>query len=407
MTNYKNISIKEFTYNLPDEKIAKYPLQKRDSSKLLILKNEEISETKFENIDHLLKSESLIIFNNTKVIQARLNFKKETGARIEVFCLEPHIPADYEQSFQAVNKVQWKCIIGNARKWKKDKIIAKFNLLDKEYQIQAEKIQSLSDAWIIEFTWNGSLSFSEIIENTGQTPIPPYLNRKAEESDKTRYQTIYSKHKGSVAAPTAGLHFTEEIITKFKQKNIKISELSLHVGAGTFKPVKAETIGEHEMHTEFFIINKQVIEDILKFKGKTTAVGTTSVRTLESIYWLGVKLLSGKYSEKEIYKITQWEAYELENTISLESALNAILEDLENKNLDFLEASTQIMIVPGYEFKIVNQLITNFHQPQSTLLLLISAFIGEDWKKVYQFALQNNFRFLSYGDSSLFEKAIK
>jgi len=404
MSEVKNISITDFTYDLPDEKIAKYPLNERDASKLLLFDKGRISEERFKNIGDFLEENSLIVFNNTKVIQARLNFKKESGARIEVFCLEPYFPADYEQSFQTREKVQWKCIVGNAKKWKIGKVSSEFQISGESFELQAEKIVQLADAWIIEFTWKSAHSFSEIMEASGQTPIPPYLNRQAEEQDKTRYQTVYSKHKGSVAAPTAGLHFTEQILSNLASRHIEIAEVSLHVGAGTFKPVKSETIGEHEMHSEHFTVTKEVIGKILHNKGKITAVGTTSVRTLESIYWIGVKIKLGDFSDEEIFKISQWEVYELTNTISLEESLNAILNFLNLKKTSFIDAITQIMIVPSYEFKTVNTLITNFHQPQSTLLLLISAFIGNNWKKVYEFALENNFRFLSYGDSSLLKR---
>ncbi len=401
MEDYKNILIENYTYNLPDFSIAKYPLAERDASKLLIFKNDSITENKFSNIDNFLISNSLIVFNNTKVIQARLNFEKKTGAKIEIFCLEPYFPSDYEQSFSAKHKVQWKCIVGNAKKWKSESVYKKFIFNGLEFVIQAEKIEQLPEAWIIEFTWNGDFSFAELIENNGFIPIPPYLNRESEELDTTRYQTIYSKHKGSVAAPTAGLHFTEKVLEKLISKNIKLAELSLHVGAGTFKPVKSEKIGEHEMHSEHFIVNKDVIKDILAHRGKIIAVGTTSVRTLESIYWIGVKILAQKFAETEVVKILQWDAYQLNKEVKIEDALAAVLGFMERKKIAFLEADTQIMIVPTYKFKIVNVLITNFHQPQSTLLLLISAFIGEKWKDVYNFALAKNFRFLSYGDSCL------
>ncbi len=402
MEEYKNILIENYSYNLQESSIAKYPLNERDASKLLVLKNDSFFEDKFLNIDNFLDNNSLIVFNNTKVIQARLNFEKETGAKIEIFCLEPHLPIDYQLSFQTKNSVQWKCIVGNAKKWKSGKVYKMFNINGLKYSISAEKIEKLTEAWIIEFNWNGNFTFAELIEYNGFIPIPPYLNRESEALDSTRYQTIYSKHKGSVAAPTAGLHFTEKVFFKLIQKNIKQAEISLHVGAGTFKPVKSEKIGEHEMHSEHFIVNTEVIENILAHTGKIIAVGTTSVRTLESIYWIGVKILSGKYTDYEILKIQQWDAYQLNNTVKIEEAFKAVLGLLEQNGQLFLEADTQIMIVPSYKFKVVNVLITNFHQPQSTLLLLISAFIGEKWKEIYNFALEKDFRFLSYGDSCLF-----
>jgi S-adenosylmethionine:tRNA ribosyltransferase-isomerase len=401
MNFYNQIYIKNYIYLLPDSKIAKYPLPERDSSKLLVFKDGNIWETLFSEIDNYLTNNSLIVFNTTKVIQARLLFEKESGAKIEIFCLEPFLPSDYEMSFQSKQKVQWKCIIGNAKKWKLGKISRYFKWQGNSYQIQATKLQQLPDAWIVELEWNGLFSFSEIIEINGLTPIPPYLNRESEELDKSRYQTIYSKHKGSVAAPTAGLHFTEKVFSKLKKKNINISEISLHVGAGTFKPVKTDSVSDHEMHTEHFIVNKDVIMNLLENTGKIIAVGTTSVRTLESVYWLGVKVLKNNKLQSKDLHLNQWEVYHLQAKIEAYEALRALYNYLELNDLDYIEATTQIMIVPGYKFKIVNVLITNFHQPQSTLLLLIAAFIGEKWKEVYNFAIENNFRFLSYGDSSL------
>ncbi len=401
MNFYNTIYIKDYTYLLPEDKIAKYPLPERDSSKLLVFKDGNISETLFSEIDNYLINNSLIVFNNTKVIQARLLFEKDSGAKIEIFCLEPFLPSDYEMSFQSKQKVQWKCIIGNAKKWKTGKVFKYFKWQGNSYQIQATKLQQLPDAWIVELEWNGLFSFSEIIEINGLTPIPPYLNRESEELDKSRYQTIYSKRKGSVAAPTAGLHFTEKIFSKLKKNNIKISEISLHVGAGTFKPVKTETISEHEMHTEHFIVSKNEIKNLIENAGKIIAVGTTSVRTLESIFWFGVKVLNNNKLIPSELHLNQWEVYHLETEIEAHDALKALVNYLEFNELEFFEAATQIMIVPGYKFKIVNVLITNFHQPQSTLLLLIAAFIGEKWKEVYNFALEKKFRFLSYGDSSL------
>lgn len=396
--NPENIRIEDYSYNLPDEKIAKYPLQERDQSQLLVYNQGDISKDNFINLNNYIDSDSTLVFNNTKVIQARLAFNKSTGAKIEIFCLEPIEPADYNLAFQETEKLKWKCIVGNLKKWKSGKLSKRISVENTEIDLQAERISSDANSHIIEFTWNNdSINFSQILENVGVTPIPPYLNRESETIDKDRYQTIYSKLKGSVAAPTAGLHFTERTLEKLKQKNISIAEVTLHVGAGTFKPVKTETIDEHEMHTEHFIINKKTIEN-LKKANKIVAVGTTSVRTIESIYWLGVKLLTNQSFESHI---SQWEAYKLENNISKIDALNAIVQFMDSKNIDQIDASTQIMIFPGYTFKMVDVLITNFHQPKSTLLLLIAAFIGENWKNAYDFALNNEFRFLSYGDSSI------
>ena len=398
--NPKEIKISEYTYNLPDERIAKYPLPERDNSNLLVYKKGDIQKKNFKNVSSFFSDEDLLIFNNTKVIQARIHFRKETGAKIEIFCLEPIEPSDYVLSFQANENCKWKCIVGNSKKWKEGSLKKIINVNNQNITLVAKRIKKLANAQIIEFSWeNREITFSEILENIGQTPIPPYLNRKSEESDKNRYQTVYSQHKGSVAAPTAGLHFTENIIENLRNKGAETANVTLHVGAGTFKPVKSETIDGHEMHTEHFFVTKQTIEKLLQKKEKITAVGTTSVRTIESIYWLGVKLLTQNKFKKLL--ISQWEVYDLPQTFSCEDSLNAILEYFKTEGIETLEAATQIIIVPGYNFKIVNQIITNFHQPQSTLLLLIAAFIGENWKKVYDFAMKNNFRFLSYGDSSI------
>lgn len=396
--NPENIRIEDFTYNLPDERIAKYPLEQRDFSQLLVYNQGKIDKDHFNDIDKYIESETTCVFNNTKVIQARLKFKKETGAQIEIFCLEPIEPSDYVLAFQQTERIKWKCIVGNLKKWKDQDLKKTITINNAKVELNASKISSEGNAQIIEFTWsNSEYTFSEILENIGLTPIPPYLHRESEDLDKDRYQTIYSKLKGSVAAPTAGLHFTDSVLNKFKDKQINLEEVTLHVGAGTFKPVTSETINEHEMHTEHFVVKKKTIENLLASE-KILAVGTTSVRTLESLYWLGVKLLQNKEFNAHI---SQWEAYELTNSFSKEDALKALLNYMEAKNISELHASTQIMIYPGYEFRMVNILITNFHQPNSTLLLLIAAFIGEDWKSVYNFALTNNFRFLSYGDSSI------
>lgn len=398
--NFKRINILEYNYNLPNERIAKYPLPKRSDSKLLIFSKGRISHYGFSQLPEILSTDDLLIFNSTKVIQARLIFHKQTGAKIEIFCLEPEEPSDYEQIFQSTKNCKWKCVVGNSKKWKSGILTLNHTINDKKVIFQAERLPSENGSQVINFSWNNSdFSFADILENNGQTPIPPYLKRESEESDKTRYQTVYSKQKGSVAAPTAGLHFTEDLIKNIRNKGIKTSELILHVGAGTFKPVKSETIENHEMHTEHFIVTEELIKNLLKKQGHIVSVGTTSVRTLESLYWLGVKLHDNK--ELNNFHISQWEAYELPDKINLETALNNLLKYMKQKNRRFFEATTQIMIVPGYKFKIITKLITNFHQPKSTLLLLVSAFIGNNWKMVYDYALENDFRFLSYGDSSI------
>ncbi len=397
----KNIAIEEYTYDLPDSKIAKYPLGQRDKSKLLIYNKGKISEDKFNNIALHLPKNSLLVSNNTKVIRARIELFKETGARIEVFCLEPFAPSDYNVSFAQTKKCEWFCIVGNLKKWKQGSLSKQVEIDKHKTLLTATRIRSHGEAHIIEFSWdNENLTFSEILESMGNIPIPPYLNRKSEESDNNRYQTIYSKHKGSVAAPTAGLHFTETVFNTLKSRNINRHEVTLHVGAGTFRPVKTKTIGEHEMHYEQFIITKDTIPNILKNIGNITAVGTTTVRTLESLYWLGVKLLD-KRIENNSFVLHQWEAYNLSQNIKASDALNYLQQHINSLQVDYISASTGIMIAPGYKLKITNQVITNFHQPQSTLLVLIGSIIGENWHELYKHALNNNFRFLSYGDSCL------
>lgn len=397
----KDIKIEDYNYVLPDEKIAKYPLAKRDESKLLLYNKGNINQNIFKNIADYLPDNSLLVANNTKVIRARLEFFKETGARIEVFCLEPHQPSDYSLSFSSTTGCQWTCIIGNLKKWKGGILTKDIQINGTKTSLQIERLQSTSEWHIVDFKWdNKNFTFSEIIENTGNIPIPPYLNRKSEESDLKTYQTVYSKHKGSVAAPTAGLHFTDDVFESLHKKGINLHEVTLHVGAGTFKPVKAENIGGHDMHTEHFIITEKTIPALINNIGNITAVGTTTVRTLESLYWLGVKLINNECTPGNLH-ISQWEAYENNYKISVVDALQEVHNTVIESELNHLNASTAIMIAPGYKFEVVNRIITNFHQPQSTLLLLVSAFIGDDWKKLYNHALTNDFRFLSYGDSCL------
>jgi len=408
---YKKISIKDYTYDLPDERIAKYPLQERDKSNLLYFNQEQINHTEFKNLPELLQANDLLIFNNAKVIQARLIFRKETGAKIEIFCLEPYEPADYNLAFQASGKCQWKCMVGNLKKWKGGKLTQTINVNSVALNLSAQKIEQTTDGVIVEFSWNtenNKVTFGDILETVGKTPLPPYLNREAQAQDKETYQTVYAKREGSVAAPTAGLHFTDRVFADLDRKGIKSLELTLHVGAGTFRPVKSETIEGHNMHEEHFLIEKSFLKEMITHKGRRIAVGTTSVRTLESLYWLGVKIIN--QPESELF-ISQWEAYQLPDNISFKQSMEALLNYMEQKEIEYLNASTQIIIVPGYQFnyqfKVIDGLITNFHQPQSTLLLLIAAVIGEKWKAVYQYALDKDFRFLSYGDSSLFFTSLK
>ncbi|GET33740.1 S-adenosylmethionine:tRNA ribosyltransferase-isomerase [Prolixibacter bellariivorans] len=404
--NLQNISVQEFTYELPDERIAKYPLEERDQSQLLIWNRGEISDDTFRNLSAHLPENSLLVFNNTRVIRARLHFRKQTGARIEIFCLEPTTPADYALSFTQTERCRWKCIVGNLKKWKGEILEETLELDNQPVKFRAERIGEAGNAQEIEFSWdNLTFTFSELLEATGNIPIPPYLHRESEESDLTRYQTVYSRIKGSVAAPTAGLHFTERVFDSLSGKNIERAELTLHVGAGTFQPVKSDTIGGHEMHTEHILVEKTFIEKLRDKLDSVIAVGTTSIRTLESLYWIGKKLTENPdLSEKELL-VAQWEPYQEENHLpSPEEALSAVIDYLASNNMDKLNTATQIIILPGYEFRIVRGMITNFHQPQSTLLLLISAFLGDDWKRVYQHALDSNYRFLSYGDSNLYIK---
>lgn len=405
MSSIKKIKIEDYAYELPDEKIAKFPLENRGNSKLLVYKSGNIQEDAFKNINAHLTKENLLVFNNTKVIQARMMFRKPTGAKIEIFCLEPIKPTDFALIFQQTKSCSWKCIVGNLKKWKEDTLEKAFTHNGEEYTLTAKKVASETNAQIIEFSWNNkSLTFSDILEINGVIPIPPYLNRETQEDDKERYQTVYSKHDGSVAAPTAGLHFTDNILDNLRANGVQTEELTLHVGAGTFKPVQTEHIGDHEMHTERIFVNINSIKNIIDNLNGIVAVGTTSVRTLESLYWLGVKVLTKKINSPEKLFISQWDAYELDQTIAPLTALNGLVKFMQEHDIENINGATQIIIAPGYEFKIIKALITNYHQPKSTLLLLISAFIGEDWKTIYDYALNNDFRFLSYGDSSLLFK---
>lgn len=402
LSELKNIRIADYDYPLPEERIAKFPMEQRDHSKLLCLKDGAISEHHFYDLPTLLPKDTLLVFNDTKVIHARLFFQKETGAVIEVFCLEPHNMA-VSQAFEQHEQCSWVCFIGNNKKWKSGPLTLDFSISNSQFSIQATRREAVGNAWIVDFNWTGELSFAEVIDAAGVIPLPPYLNRKAEESDSIRYQTVYAHHEGSVAAPTAGLHFSPEVFQSLKAKGIETEYITLHVGAGTFKPVSTDTIGEHEMHVEPVHITADNLRRIIAHHGKPLiAVGTTTVRTLESLYWFGVQLQANPQLER--MHINQWDPYILDTSLSYTDAYANILRWMENQNTDYLDGETQLMIAPGYRYRIINGLVTNFHQPQSTLLLLVSAMIGEQWKACYRYALDHEFRFLSYGDSCLFLK---
>ena len=398
----KHIKISEFNYPLPNERIAKFPLAERDQSKLLVYRRGEVSEDRFTSLPNYLEAGEMMVFNNTKVIQARLHFRKETGALIEVFCLEPIAPNDYVLSFQQTHQCAWLCMIGNLKKWKEGTLKRTIQVKGKDITLCATRGECRGTSHWVDFSWDDdSLTFADVLEAVGELPIPPYLNRETQESDKRTYQTVYSKIKGSVAAPTAGLHFTESVLKALDDKGIDREELTLHVGAGTFKPVKSEEIEGHEMHTEYISVNKRTIQKLIAHGGQTVAVGTTSVRTLESLYYIGILLAQNPDANQEELHIKQWMPYENTQLISAVESLQHILDYMERNHMDALHTSTQIIIAPGYEYKIVKKIVTNFHQPQSTLLLLVSAFVKGDWRKIYDYALAHDFRFLSYGDSSL------
>ena len=398
----RQININEYDYPLPDDRIAKFPLKERDRSKLLTYRNGEVTESIFYRLPELLPVKSLVVFNNTRVIQARLLFWKDTGAQVEIFCLEPEMPSDYAQNFQSREKCRWICLVGNAKRWK-GVLKRTLKTENREVVLTAERMQTLGQTHSVLFKWdNPDYTFADILDAAGVLPIPPYLHRNTETSDLHTYQTVYAKIKGSVAAPTAGLHFTPEILKALDVNGFKREELTLHVGAGTFKPVQTETIGEHEMHAEYFAVNRSAITSLIDYAGRITAIGTTSLRTLESLYYIGASLAANPEATPDNLLIKQWTPYENNlPQLTTEEALRHLLKYLDNNMLEKLIATTQIMIAPGYDFRIVNNLITNFHQPNSTLLLLVSAFVKGDWKKIYDYALMHDFRFLSYGDSSL------
>lgn len=400
MLNPKHIRIKDYDYALPEARIAKFPLTRRDASKLLLYRHGSISHNIFSSLPELLTPGELMLFNNTRVIQARLRFRKPTGAPVEVFCLEPDSPRSYEQMFAQTRRCSWFCLVGNLKRWKQGALELPVNIKGKERTLRASCTERLEHCERILFEWDDpDASWADILDAAGELPIPPYLNRKVQESDKISYQTVYSRIRGSVAAPTAGLHFTPETLNALDRRGILRDEITLHVGAGTFKPVKTDEIGDHEMHTEHFSVSRNTLRRLLEHHCRCIAVGTTTVRTLESLYWLGIRLLRGDNADE--LRISQWEPYENTPDIPVADALQALLNHLDKTNANYLRASTQIIIVPGYHFRIVKAMLTNFHQPQSTLLLLVSAFVGGHWREIYDYALAHDFRFLSYGDSSL------
>ena len=394
------IRIEDYNYPLPDERIAKYPLSSRDSSQLLVYKDGIPSCKSFKQIPDYIPGDALMVFNDTKVVPARLHFQRSTGAHIEIFCLEPVQPEEYVSMFAVTDCCRWKCIVGNVKRWKND-TLSLYNPLDdariSEMNLKADLVERDGETSVVEFRWDNGAPFSQVLEVCGSVPIPPYLNRDTEDVDLERYQTLYARYRGSVAAPTAGLHFTENVLQAIRSNGVDTDTVCLHVGAGTFLPVKSSLVAEHTMHREPFVVTLSLLEKLIARKGKVTAVGTTSVRTLESLYYVGVSCLESGHHED----VGQWDPYTRDYSYSTEEALLAIVNYLKSNGLNELKVGTRIIIVPGFTFRIVDMLVTNFHQPQSTLLLLISAFVDGDWRNIYDFALENNFRFLSYGDSSI------
>lgn len=398
MEKHKAISVSDYDYPLPEHRVAKHPLPQRDSSKLLIYKDNIISSSTFSSIVDLVQPNDLMVFNNTKVIQARIRFRKPTGAPIEVFLLNPVRPSDYQEAFGSRGRVDWLCIVGNIKRWRGDALEMPLGVMGSN--LYATLLERTPDGAVVRFQWdNPDLCFASVVEACGEMPIPPYLNRPTEQDDRLRYQTVYAQPEGSVAAPTAGLHFTRELLDTVAQRGTQLAEVTLHVGAGTFQPVKGETIGDHPMHTESCFVTHEAIDKILNCKGHVVSIGTTSLRTLESLYWLGAKLLSGQ-SLGPTPHVAQWDGFSGLGQYPVADSLSALKSYILSSGKGHIEANTQLIIVPGYQFRVVNSLVTNFHQPRSTLLLLIAAFIGEDWRRVYDYALANDFRFLSYGDSS-------
>ncbi len=402
----QDIQIKDYNYPLPDERIAKYPLAQRDCSKLLVYSSGAIEQYTFSQLPELLPQGALMVMNNTRVVRARLHFRKATGAHIEVFILEPLLPAEYQENFLAKGECSWHCLVGNLKKWKGETLQQTLAVGGQEITLCADLLPHQGTNEAVRFTWQGDCTWSEVLEAAGELPIPPYLGRDTEQSDLNTYQTVYGRIKGSVAAPTAGLHFTPEVLQALDERGIIREEVTLHVGAGTFKPVKSEHIGEHEMHTEHISVSASTIERLIEHKGEAIAVGTTSVRTLESLYYMGIKaqelMAQGKDTgDGSELHVTQWMPYECTTLLQPIAALQALLDYMQRHELKTLHSSTQIIIAPGYSFHIVKVMVTNFHQPQSTLLLLVSAFVQGRWREIYDYALSHDFRFLSYGDSSL------
>lgn len=397
----RHIDINDFDYDLPNERIAKFPLAERSESKLLVYDNGSISESRFRNVADHLPAGAMLVFNNTRVVRARIVMHKPSGARIEVFCLEPHRPADYERAFAMRGESEWSCVVGNLKKWKEGEVTINFEYEGVQHRLSAEIVERGTREHIVRFRWSVDLSFGELLELLGRIPIPPYLNRDSEEIDNSRYQTVYAKYEGSVAAPTAGLHFTPELIASMRERGIDFEEVTLHVGAGTFLPVKEENAAHHPMHTEHFVIQRSTIQRLRASYGRIVSVGTTSVRTLESLSALAWRIKSCGQPDVE-RTVGQWELYDIPVEFTGEQALRMLEEYMLANDIEQMKASTQIMITPlGYHFRIVKYIITNFHQPKSTLLLLVSAYVGDDWHRIYDYALSNDFRFLSYGDSSL------
>ena len=404
MTDPRHISIQDFTYRLPEEKIALHPLPERDASKLLIYKDGSLQEDIYSNIANHLPAGSLLVFNNSKVINARLRFKKDSGGTIEIFCLEPYeLLNEYSSVMNKTGSVQWKCFVGGVAKWKEKELQKQLIIDNEQLIIKAVLVEKLVDAYVIGFSWTPAhYSFAEVIELAGEIPLPPYIKRDADKTDAGRYQTIYAKHDGSVAAPTAGLHFTENVFNKLSGKNIEKEYVTLHVGAGTFKPVKATTMQDHEMHAEWIDVSIETVKNILSKKDEVIAVGTTSLRTIETLYWLGIKAALNPFVKT--LELSQWDVYDpplKDNSLPVTVALRSLIDWMEKRNMQRIFTQTRLLITKGYAFKIVKALITNFHQPQSTLLLLVAAAVGDDWKKIYSHALAHDYRFLSYGDGNL------
>jgi S-adenosylmethionine:tRNA ribosyltransferase-isomerase len=400
---YINIRISDYSYDLPDDKIAKYPLPQRDASRLLTWNGKTINDIIFKELPSVMDPQALLVFNNTRVIRARLHFRKDNGAEIEIFCLEPHEPHDYAQNLSSSGNVEWKCLIGNLKRWKQGILKKEFVCGAVRVELYAEKVKAEGDTFIIRFSWEDlNISFGEVLETMGHVPIPPYLGRNDEASDVLTYQTVYASINGSVAAPTAGLHFTPAVLDALTKKGVETADITLHVSAGTFRPVKTELICDHIMHTEHFYVTPEALH---RFRSrKITAVGTTTVRTLESLYWLGIKCAEGRWPVRGNPSVSQWEPYGNDTQMDMDTAIDHLLLMMEHKGIEILEATTDVIIVPGYRFRVVNSMLTNFHQPGSTLLLLVAAFTGEAWKEIYRHALSSGYRFLSYGDSMLLKK---